>query len=358
MKSYPQDSSAPDWIVGTIKSPSGSISIVSAALTNRDRRGSFRSRVSGFRMRYRVDPGLYAVGNPDENSPVLISANYKLSFDKLRSSLEDTNAYILVLDTNGINVWCAAGKGTFGTEELIARIKETDLGKLVRHRRIVAPQLGAPGIRAHVILKETGFRVSYGPVYARDLPQYLKNGFKATAEMRKVRFTLAERLVLIPMEISQIWKAFLLYTCAVLVLFGLQPNGILFREAVFGGYHFIFLGLLGIFTGSVLTPVLLPILPFRAFSLKGLVIGAAASLLYYLFVLKETTPGPWLVPVIFLLFPVISSYLALNFTGATPFTNMSGVKKEVKAAVPFYIAALGLSIILFIVYKLQIWGIL
>jgi len=328
MKSYPQDSSAPDWIVGTIKSPSGSISIVSAALTNRDRRGSFRSRVSGFRMRYRVDPGLYAVGNPDENSPVLISANYKLSFDKLRSSLEDTNAYILVLDTNGINVWCAAGKGTFGTEELIARIKETDLGKLVRHRRIVAPQLGAPGIRAHVILKET------------------------------VRFTLAERLVLIPMEISQIWKAFLLYTCAVLVLFGLQPNGILFREAVFGGYHFIFLGLLGIFTGSVLTPVLLPILPFRAFSLKGLVIGAAASLLYYLFVLKETTPGPWLVPVIFLLFPVISSYLALNFTGATPFTNMSGVKKEVKAAVPFYIAALGLSIILFIVYKLQIWGIL
>jgi CO dehydrogenase/acetyl-CoA synthase gamma subunit (corrinoid Fe-S protein) len=84
-------------------------------LSGKDRMGRFRSRVSGFRMYYRVDPGLYAVGSPNTDSPVLVSANYKLSFNTLRSNLDGLDAYILVLDTKGINVWCAAGKGTFGT---------------------------------------------------------------------------------------------------------------------------------------------------------------------------------------------------------------------------------------------------
>jgi CO dehydrogenase/acetyl-CoA synthase gamma subunit (corrinoid Fe-S protein) len=84
-------------------------------LSGKDRMGRFRSRVSGFRMHYRVDPGLYAVGSPNTDSPVLVSANYKLSFNTLRSNLDGLDAYILVLDTKGINVWCAAGKGTFGT---------------------------------------------------------------------------------------------------------------------------------------------------------------------------------------------------------------------------------------------------
>ena len=69
-------------------------------------------------MNYKVDPGLYALGAPDADSPVLVSANFKMSFDLLREALPGRNAWILVLDTDGINVWCAAGKGTFGTEEL------------------------------------------------------------------------------------------------------------------------------------------------------------------------------------------------------------------------------------------------
>ena len=66
-------------------------------------------------MNYKVDPGLYAIGNPNERSPVLVTANYKMSFDNLREALPGRDAWILVLDTRGINVWCAAGKGTFGT---------------------------------------------------------------------------------------------------------------------------------------------------------------------------------------------------------------------------------------------------
>ena len=67
-------------------------------------------------MRFAVDPGLYALRNPGEQAPVLVTANYKMSFDRLRQALPGRDAWILVLDTNGINVWCAAGKGTFATE--------------------------------------------------------------------------------------------------------------------------------------------------------------------------------------------------------------------------------------------------
>ena len=68
------------------------------------------------RMAHRVEPGLYALGNPTRDSSVFVTANYTLSFDALRAALDGRDVYILVLDTQGINVWCAAGKGTFGTD--------------------------------------------------------------------------------------------------------------------------------------------------------------------------------------------------------------------------------------------------
>ena len=61
------------------------------------------------RNNYKIEPGIYALGSPDKNSEVLVTANYKLSFDTLRKNLTGLNVWILVLDTKGINVWCAAG---------------------------------------------------------------------------------------------------------------------------------------------------------------------------------------------------------------------------------------------------------
>jgi hypothetical protein len=343
------------WIEGTIETRAGKINLVSTALSSEDRWGCFKARVSAFRMKYRISPGLYAVGNPDAGSPILVSANYKLSFDILRSSIAGLSAYILVLDTKGINVWCAAGKGTFGTEELIKRIKETGVGKLVNHKRIILPQLGAPGIHAHVVRKDTGFRVLFGPVRAKDIPYYLKNGYKASEDMRTVRFNFKDRFILTPMELTQVWKALLIYVATVLVLFGLQPAGIIFHNALYGGFHFILLGLLAIFSGSVLTPLLLPVIPFRAFSLKGFLVGIVTSFIYFYFL--RTYNDIFLTIIIFLFFPTISSFLALQFTGSTPFTNISGVKKEVKIAMPFYIVLTAVSFILFVIYKLNSWGI-
>ncbi len=62
---------------------------------------------------------------------MLVSGNYKLSFDHLRGSLAGRDAWILVLDTHGINVWCAAGKGLFGTDEVVRWVEAVGLSSLV-----------------------------------------------------------------------------------------------------------------------------------------------------------------------------------------------------------------------------------
>ena len=123
--------------------------MVSSSLTWKDEWGAFKVRWGIGRMNYAVDPGLYALGEPDSSSPVLVTANYKLSFDRLRQALPNRQAWILVLDTKGINVWCAAGKGTFGTGELVERIRASSLEQVVNHRDLILPQLAAPGVAAH-----------------------------------------------------------------------------------------------------------------------------------------------------------------------------------------------------------------
>jgi hypothetical protein len=106
------------WVLGTLDTPVRVVPRVDTRLRPTDHLGTWRVRWGIGRMRYRVDPGLYAVGQPTPDSPVLVFANYKMSFDGLRSQLAGVDAWVLVLDTQGVNVWCAAGKGTFGTKWL------------------------------------------------------------------------------------------------------------------------------------------------------------------------------------------------------------------------------------------------
>jgi CO dehydrogenase/acetyl-CoA synthase delta subunit len=322
-------------------------------------KGDFLCRVSDrFRMNYSVLPGLYTIGIPDNQSPVLVTANYRLTTNALRNALGSLSAWILVIDTKGINVWCAAGKGTFGTNELINRIKITKLDTFVNHRKIILPQLGAPGVASHEVTKATGFQVQYGPVRASDIPKYLQNGSAADESMRTVTFPVWERLVLTPMELIPALRKFVLVIIGMLMFFGIQRSGIMYKDALYYTLPLIIAGLLAIISGSVFFAVLLPLIPFRSFALKGTLLGSIVL-----------TPLIWangniyhgnllLASALTLFFIIIHSYVALNFTGCTTFTNPSGVKKEMRFAVPLYVIGLGVSLLMLIVFKLQILGVL
>jgi len=349
---------APAWIKGTIMTEAGAVPEISVNLTAEDFIGHARCRISAYRNSYTVPPGLYTAGSPDANSEVFVSANYKLSFDALRSSLKGINAWVLVLDTKGINVWCAAGKGTFSTEELVGRISSTQLPAVVRHRRVIVPQLGAPGISAHKVRQKSGFQVKYGPVRAADIPAYVAAGYKASREMREVKFPLIDRLILTPMEIRPALGYFLWYAAAVLLIFGLQPTGILFRDALTGGMPFLIFGLLSVFSGAFLTPLLLPAIPSSSFAVKGWIMGMLTLYPVERYSSLSVAGSPLLLVCVYLFFPVASSFIALQFTGSTTFTGMTGVRKELRLALPISISAAIISTALLTIHKLLQWGII
>jgi hypothetical protein len=336
------------FVSGSIATSAGYLPKVSSLLTWQDRWGTIKARLGMGRMDYAIDPGLYGLGEPDDQSPVLVTANYKMSFDRLREALPNRNAWILVLDTKGINVWCAAGKGTFGTQELLKRIDISGLKKVVSHRKIILPQLGAPGVSAHQIKQISGFKVHYGPVRAADLPVYLDDGLKATKEMRIMTFPFKDRAVLIPIELRSAAKPFFILSLALLILSGiLGPYGFkvnLLNHGLFA-VGALFCAVLG---GAILNPLLLPYLPGRAFSVKGLFIGLllALGLILLRGIDLQLWPGraealSWL-----LIIPAIAAYLAMNFTGCSTYTSLSGVKKEMRFALPLEMTAcfLGLAV--------------
>jgi len=301
-------------------------------------------------MNYTVDPGLYALGTPDSDSPVLVTANYKMSFDRLRSTIAGKNIWILVLDTRGINVWCAAGKGTFGTEELVARIGSTRLAEVVSHRKLLLPQLAGPGVAAHEVEKLSGFKVIYGPVEAGDVSAFMERGLKATPEMRRKAFTIWERTVLIPVELVAVLKPAAVILPLLFLLGGLGGPDDFLTNAWNHGLPAVAAFLSAIVAGAVLTPILLPWLPGRAFSVKGLVPGLFAVAILAFAWSRVLPERPALLEILAwaLIVPGISAYLAMNFTGASTYTSLSGVKKEMRMAVPIQIAAVALGFVLWL----------
>ncbi len=343
------------WITGSIATAAGRLPVVSTELKREDIWGHVKCRTTSYRNDYTVLPGLYAAGTPDVNSDVVVTANYKYSFDIVRSELSGVNVWVLVLDTKGINVWCAAGKGTFGTDELVRRIKVTCLSKFVKHRRLILPQLGAVGVSGYKVTRATGFKIIFGPVHAKDIRDFIAVGYKATPEMRDMEFTFRDRLVLTPMEITPAMKKFPLFAFIILFIFGLRPEGIFFADALSGGLPFLALGLISVFAGSFFTPVLLPYIPFRSFAVKGWIAGMIAVLPAMSADILES-PDYLLSAIAYIFFPMLSSYWALQFTGSTTFTSMSGVRKEMKIAIPVYIGSLVITGILVIAFKISQWS--
>jgi len=295
----------------------------------------FVARCGINRDRRRITPGLYSLDHPTPDSHVFVTANYTLSFDALRSALPSVSAHLLVLDTKGINVWCAAGKGTFGTDELVNRIEASGLRNVVRHRRLILPQLGAAGVSAHEVRKRSGFEVEYGPVRARDLPEYLKTR-KATPEMRRVRFNLADRLILIPVELLGVLSPVLVIGAVLYAL----------------GHPMVSLAaIVAIIAGVVFFPILLPWLPTPNFATKGFILDALVAIPFaWAQLVSKGEIGPlvrvgW-AGVCFLAMSSVTAFVCLNFTGSTPFTSRTGVRREIFTYVPVMAWMLGGAVVL------------
>ena len=146
----------------------------------------------------KVRTGLYAVGRPDADSPVLVTGNFDLTMRRVLQAIDGkVNVWLLVADSAGINVWCAAGGGYFTAEKVIAAVKSSHLNEVVNHHALILPQLCANGVDGWRIRQETGWGVHWGPAKASDIPSYLAGKRKKTDEMRWVKFPIKDRLEMV-----------------------------------------------------------------------------------------------------------------------------------------------------------------
>jgi hypothetical protein len=226
--------------------------------------------------------------------------------------------------------------------ELVKKVKACSLEKVVDHKRVIVPQLGATGVSARDVKKQSGFRVIYGPVRANDIPTFIQNNKKADKKMRRATFTIYERFILTPVEIQIILKPALITALVLLIIAGIGPGIFSFTHIWERGMISILALAAGILSGAFITPVLLPFIPSREFALKGIIVGSIFSILF-LFVISSFINGIAGFLALFLFSVTISSFLAMNFTGTTPFTSPSGVEKEMKRYIPAQLGTLVLS---------------
>ncbi|MFX1324536.1 MAG: methyltransferase domain-containing protein, partial [Promethearchaeota archaeon] len=175
-----------------------------------------------------IEPGIYQSGHPNESSPIIVTANYIYTYIKVMRALKEIDAWVLCLDSNGINVWCAARGNNFGNKQLIEAVEATGINKITTRKTIILPQLSAGGVAAPLITSESPnfpFNILYGPVWAKYLPQYLEERpAKKPDKWKLANFTISHRFrAFITHTTFLLRKIFLLPTIGILILlFGLS----------------------------------------------------------------------------------------------------------------------------------------
>lgn len=335
---------------GEIETEIGPVKRISTHIFTQDKLGTVAVRCGIKRDSYKVAPGIYAVGNPNDASPMLVTCNYKLTFDAVRHSLSGLDAWLLVINTGGVNVWCAAGKGSFGGDEIIYRVRKTGAAKIVKSKLMILPQLGAPGVNSKKIEKYTGFKVVFGPVRASDIKEFLAKGLKADKHMRTATFKFQERLVLTPVEFVQNAK-FIGYFLLMLIVLNYIGND---AESLPGYLELSLLNTipyaLAVAAATFGFPLLLPVLPFRSFSAKGIVLGVifSAIIAAKISAFAYADNVPTLLGNSLMMTSTIA-FISLNFTGSSNVTSLSGVQKETMLYAPIFAvcALLGICLLFF-----------
>jgi NAD-dependent dihydropyrimidine dehydrogenase PreA subunit len=177
--------------------------------------------------------GLSKIGNPGRNSPVFLTCNYHLTVERVKRALKGIDAYLLVANSRGINVWCAATGGLFTNHDVISVLKTSGIEELLDHRNVILPQLAATGVEARIIQEKTGWKVVWGPVYAKDIPAFIDNKLKKTPEMREVEFPWTQRV-----EMAVTW-AFPISIISALVVIPFWSEAILPLVFLIWGLSFL-----------------------------------------------------------------------------------------------------------------------
>ena len=119
--------------------------------------------------------GIYEIGNPDENSPVLVTTNFSLTYFIVSGEIESSKvpSYLLVMDTEGLSVMTAWAAGKFVADLIGPFVKKSGIEDKVKHRKLVIPGYAAAesgGLEEEL----PGWEIMIGPRDGSLIPAYLK----------------------------------------------------------------------------------------------------------------------------------------------------------------------------------------
>lgn len=250
---------------------------------------------------HRAPTGLFAVGVPGPEAPVLVTGNYALTLRRLRQRLAGRDVWLLCADSRGINVWCAAGGGHFTHHDVIAAVRTSGLAERVSHRELVLPQLCATGVERRQVEEATGFRTRWGPARLEDLDAFLSRGRRAVQRERVMRFPPSDRL---EMAVAWGWP------------FAAAATGVAWWLAGWSAAAGVFAGIAAAVVALYLATPRLRLTgrvrwaAFAAAALGGLAVGAALAL--------TLGADPGRLPVAAIAVLVAVGALAVDFEGTTP----------------------------------------
>ncbi len=275
-----------------------------------------------------IDPGLYKSGNPDKTSPIIVTANYEFTFIKVMRDLKGLDAWVLCVDSNGINVWCAARGNDFGNNQLIEAVEATGLKEITERKTLILPQLSAGGVATPELQKKSKnfpFRVVFGPVWSKDLPEFIKNRpARKPDKMKLAKFTIKHRFRgFITHTTFLLRKIFLLPLIALFfILLTLNSIGITIK--LWWPLEFI----LWIIISNFLITFLIPMSKFtRRFINKGIFFGilntiALGALTYIIH--NSIIYVLWNIGIFFW----ISFFSTMSFSGYTMATSHREIQEE------------------------------
>lgn len=339
-----------DMIIDTIDLEGIRVPVLSRVIKRNDKIGTVAVRCGINRYSYEIPTGLYLIGDKEYAKDVIVTCNYKLTIDILRSNIKAKGLYLLVLDTFGINVWCAAGKGTFSSRELIYQIVKSDIKKKLKIRKIILPQLGATSMEAAIIRKMSGLSVVYGPVRAEDIDRFLENSYTADEDMRRVEFPFVDRLKLIPLEFIQSLKYVLISLIAFIfysLIFDSSNN--LFFVTTYYTSTILILSIIG----SLVFPLVINVLSFKAFSYKNIILSMPFIVSFTIYeLLNKINESLYITLSLIIIRLMYAAFIGFRFTGSTTFTSFSGAKHEGALIVKSSKVATGIVIVLLFASKL------
>lgn len=298
------------------------------------------SWIFSFRRTFVFEPGLYFTGDKyDINAPLLVTCNYHMTVFILWRILKLRNTRILVIDTDGINVWCSSGKGRFSAGEIQKQLARYDRDILTAEDKIVLvlPKLSLSGVSI-AELKKNSVKPIIGPVYAKDLPAYLDDVPLKNRNNDRYLFSLGDRLFTLVPSLAQIIKYGLYITAGLLIWHHFFSTGIYWQVVPLMA------------AVVVLYVVFFPILPTRIFAVKGIFLFVVLAIFFSAYYFYRGDNGGLLSYLFYMTFlGGASLFFALSYTGNSGVSNYSLVKQETITYLPatafFFLASLIIIII-------------